>query len=781
MNKKAKLYTLLLITMTYCIKGNKNPKPVVKKLISFYYHSSLLSQALIRSEGTEIKNSGRYTLDKNVNIKTTPKNEPIKVAGKEKTDGLLHINANNVTIDLNNKTIGCTTHEDRPTAIYIADNVSNVVIKNGSIVGSGNNKGFATAIHIGQNVSNITIENLKICNCYGPHGAIKIEGAKNNISNNIQIRNSHFSKCSHNIFSTIISTHYAHNVKLEACTIESNSTTESGSSSIIEFHNCNTVSGEKINIKNNNSNNNSTGININQSEHIRLKNIEFYKNNSEKKSSYVGINVNKTNDLHIHKVSMQHVTNLTHGILLHRSSHINLNYINLKNCSNTVDSLSGITLQGVDDATIKHVNINTNTSKKSFRGIISEDTKDNLECTLNNFDNIQITNNSSQTESFTGIAIKGTQDIKITDADITNNKTNNPEGKNVHGIYAIPRTKNSKDIMIKDCKITYNSSHDKATAAHSMVAGIYLKNVELCSITNTTSSHQSGNAQCFGVYAEQVTFFEMNNSNANHNVAGKHIAGTELLPSAGLFLYTSSGAQVKNCKFMHNKAGNKNPGNAEGIPMITPASSVIDVTRSCSGHGIANVGISPSTPNKNNTFIKCICLGNGTQADKLANNNGNPALAPQYQGTGTTRRCWESELFASGATEQNSEATIYRNCEFEKNGLYNHVTGYGLCIANDGVTSICKNVSITDCEAKNNNFYGFFDGYPSHTISFILGSLSVTNGVQNPIAEAVESDDHARNFMVTKESDVPYINISELDRVLMDPQKIELINLSVSL
>lgn len=758
---------------------------ITRKPISFYYYSSVTPKSLMDEEGKEFKNSGRYTLTENTAIKAKPVNKTIMVGGIERNDGVIQITENNVTIDLNGKYIAGSVENDRPTAIYVADGVSNVTIRNGSIYGGSSTKGFETGIHVGQNVSNLTIENMMIRGCLGPNGAIKLEGGHNNELYGVTLKNITTYDCKHNNNLYVINASYVHNLMLDNVKCQKNKTITTGTLTVIKLNNCQEVSLKQVEISNNSGSNTTTCLELNACVDVNIENSEIVNNRSIKSdTTCMGIKIDDSDDVEIKQVSLSGISNAAHVIWAHRSKNLLLQNISITACAHGSDSLSAITLKGTQDALIEHISINKQISSVDFHGITAEDTEDGINCKNIRCNNIKIDQNTASSGNLNGIIIKGTQSAILSRCTIENNKLTTQKTGNINGICIAPHTKNSKDVTIKNCQIINNRSESKEVDAGKHIAGVYLKNVQECTISETDVLSNSGNGQIFGFYAERTPSLSMEDCIAKYNHAGIFESGAtgglDKAPSAGLYLWISNNASVKNCQFLETKSGNRNNGDSQLSVAGGTSTQLIDVTASCGGHGIVNAGISPSSPNTNNTFIDCICQENGTRITTLAANNETETVAPQYQGSGENRYCWQSEATASGATEQNTKDSSYIRCKFIQNGHNKHVISYGLCMANDGTTSICKNIEVINCESRDNGFYGFYNTQKTTAAAHLIGCLSITNGAFNEIAEHVEPDDHCRNFRTVESDTIPCLKIVAIDRVLIDPDKIDLVNFSVA-
>lgn len=757
---------------------NKSRKPM-----SFYYYSSVTPQSLMDEEGKEFGNSGRYAFTANTAIKVTPQNKTIMVGEAEKNDGVIQITENDVTIDFNGKYITGSIEHDRPTAIYIANGVRNVTIKNGAIYGSDATHGFEAGIHIGHSVSNVTIENMTIRGCLGPDGAIKIEGAHNHEVFGVTLKNIVTQSCQHNNNLNIININYVHDLHLENITCQHNKTVNNGTLTVARLNNCHDVSTRELLLLNNTGSDTTTCLECISCTNVELNNTQLTNNKSLNESYCRGIKIDGSDSVGIIKLSVTNSLNAEYLVMAHRSKNVSLQSAVLTGCKNEWGSLTGILLQGTQSALIEHVDIVKSNGDLGFCGIKSEDTADGIDCKSVRCNNIDIMYNTAATGDLNGIAIKGTQNVNLSSCKIEQNKLTAEESGSINGICVAPHTKNSKDVTIDQCKIAKNSAHLNATNLKKHVAGIYLQNVQECKITQTHVYDNSGNGQFFGFYAERIPGLTMENCTAKNNKAGilgsGSTGGLDQAPTAGLYLWISDNASIKQCQFINTKAGNKNMGNSQLSVAGGTATDIIDVTLSCSGHGIINAGISPSSPNKNNTFIDCLCEGNGTQISTLDENKEATTEMPQYQKTAEGNYCWQSEATASGATEQNTKDSSYIRCKFIKNGISKHVVSYGLCMANDGTTAVCKNIEVINCESRDNGFYGFYNTQETVAAAHLIGCLSITNGAHNPIAEAVE-DEHKRNFKTVESDNIPCLKIAAIDRVLIDPDKIELVNFSVA-
>lgn len=95
---------------------------------------------------------------------------------------ILYINASNVIVDLGSKTVtlSTTNHTSISSAIFVAPDVSNVTIMNGTINGAGQHASITTGIESTSN-SGLHIDNVRVINCTASGIAIE-EGTNISLS-----------------------------------------------------------------------------------------------------------------------------------------------------------------------------------------------------------------------------------------------------------------------------------------------------------------------------------------------------------------------------------------------------------------------------------------------------------------------------------------------------------------------------------------------------------------------------------------------------------------------
>lgn len=162
-------------------------------MMKYVWYSWLVCFITISLQGQFVINSpGDYDLGVNVSGST----------------GIL-INANNVTLNLNQQTVSSSAN-----GIEIAAGLTNVIVKNGTIFNS------SIGIVINQNCSNIFLDDLLIQNCTAK--AIQIVGSSGNLIQRCILKNIRINSCFTSGSVTGIDINFANNIRLEKVNFTSN-------------------------------------------------------------------------------------------------------------------------------------------------------------------------------------------------------------------------------------------------------------------------------------------------------------------------------------------------------------------------------------------------------------------------------------------------------------------------------------------------------------------------------------------------------------------------------
>jgi len=159
--------TSLYIVTTYT--DSPTPEVQILKNITFKYQIPIAQADIIGGQTFIIDQPGDYYLASNLLFKTQ-QNESI----------IILIKTDNVTLNLNNKTISTENHYHDTKAIQIDSSLSNIIIQNGTI-----NKINGQGIFIDKNCSNLAIRNILISHscCSG----LSMKNAQDCIVDNIYI------------------------------------------------------------------------------------------------------------------------------------------------------------------------------------------------------------------------------------------------------------------------------------------------------------------------------------------------------------------------------------------------------------------------------------------------------------------------------------------------------------------------------------------------------------------------------------------------------------------
>jgi len=730
------------------IEGSRSPV----KVNDFFNWTTILPADFAASQYT-ISSGGFYKLSGNATVTTGS------------GTGSINITGNQVVLDLNGAAI--TGNDTSGIAINIAAGVKEVTIRNGSILNTSSSNAFNSAIAIGAGAAKIRIEDMTIMDCKHADGAIKMigtSGASTTIKD-VTLENVSIIGGTVGTAFTHINGDYIHGLTLNNVHSRNGANSTSGTLSGIKIQNSNSIVGTNVSSINHTGIADTFGVELISCNNVAFSNLDLSHNNGATGANTTGIKCTSCNNVKLDGVSISNLVNAKYGVWVVTSTDVILNNAKISGCaSGTAAALTAILLDNSHSVKIKNSSIANNSGTTHFTGIKTS----TASCKNILIDNIELASNTAVAGNCYGIHLDATLFCSILNSTIAQNDCSSTADSAFHvrGIFADGATVAAvNNLLIDNCNVSGNSRISTATNATSTVAGIWLNTVGNCTITNTNCNLNQGSAQAFGIYVVATHGLVLQDCLCNNNAAGvtgsAETGGIAALPSAGLYLWKSHGALVKNCQFIGNKSGNKNPGLGTGNGGPVTGTSIINVLISCSGFGIANVGESTSILNVGNTFINCIGKRNGTQiSDATLATEGSGAVPPKYQGTGSARRCWESEAIEAGAIEQNTNGSHYIDCTFEANGLSKFVTSYGLCISN-GIASKVEAPKISFCRINSNGFYGLFDNNPT-TVAIVEGTNIANNGNTNTVAVATTAAETTRNWNVLNGTSM-YQSVSNTD------------------
>ena len=723
---------------------------------TFYYAQTLSASDLASAAGKTLTAAGYYLLSGSA---TT-------VASNVTA---LTINGSNITVDLDGNAIifGASS----TNAISISTGAKNITIKNGTISGAFT----AGAIVAAANVNNLLLENITIDGSVQYGVSITGSTCKNVTLRNVTVTGS---------TAVAASSAGIDLASIQGLTLENVQAIGGASSAAcagIKISTCGNITGTDIVSCNNASSSTIIGLNMVTCTNAVLKNVNVSNNNSSIATSSSGLVLSGCKNVTVSNLSADNFTLTLNNILIASSNNITLE--NVSACNSTGAEITSISMTGSQSVLLKNATIANNTSTAgSYIGIGTASTSKNI-----TFDNVSVLYNitaaAANLYNMTGIDLADTHTVEILDSQVCNNHVSSAtHSRSTKGLNAASSV---ADITIRNSQFnTNNGVTGSTTATGGLVAGIYLDSVSGCEIYNSQANRNFGTGRAYGFYVTGVSGLVMSGCTANSNAAAFANAannndnmammpqegsqtspdGIEALPSAGLYLLLCDYAEVKDCKFINNRAGNRAAGNlnAEGTP---------SVTSTCSGHGVANVGttvvmMAVATLNIGNTFTRCIFQGNNTQIQDVA--PAEPGMT--YNG----QNHWITETFAAGATEEFTSGTTYNDCLFNANGNSSkYVVGFGLCVFTG-----CNTLYVNNCTAATNGWYGFYDSTNAHIIA-LTGCISSMNGVGNSQATTAVGSANMRNYSLGG-GVTPYKSVTVADFSQIAPTGSAYLNLSIT-
>ena len=737
----------------------------LEKSTFFYAQTFTASNAGTNPPSNTISTAGYYLLS-----------GPATVAAGNPT-GII-ISGSNITLDLDGNSIvfggGATK------AISISTGAKNITIKNGTISGEFGNG----AIYIGPGTSNVLLENITID---GPAGyGVHADGtdATTNSIKGLTLRNVQVSKCTKNGAAIYpIDINYAQAVALENINSIAAATTGSGGISGIRIQNSNSITGTGIVSSNHAGIAATIGLQMISCENVNLQEVNVSNNDDSTAASSSGLVLTTCNNVSILNLSADNLTKTLNNILIASSKNVTIENATASNSTNaTSGAITSISMTGALSVLLRNVTVANNSAAvaaTAYTGISTAGTCKNIR-----LENVVVQANAvASGANITGINLAETNGVEIIGCKVTHNQvtagTTSQEAKGLNAASSVT------DLIIRNSEFSANTAATgSTTATGGIVAGVYLNGVAGCEIYDSQANRNNGTGRAYGFYVTNINGLVMSGCTANSNAAafanavsgndnmammpqegsGTSADGIEALPSAGLYLLLCDYAEVKDCKFINNRAGNRAAGNlnAEGTP---------SVTSTCSGHGVANVGttvvmMAVATLNIGNTFTRCIFQGNNTQIQDVA--PAEPGMS--YNG----QNHWITETFAAGATEEFTSGTTYNDCLFNANGNSSkYVVGFGLCVFTG-----CNTLYVNNCTAATNGWYGFYDSTNAHIIA-LTGCISSMNGVGNSQATTAVGSANMRNYSLGG-GVTPYKSVTVADFSQIAPTGSAYLNLSIT-
>lgn len=727
--------------------------------------------------GYEITVPGNYTIsDSQVLIRATdsPSVAGVNVGGAGDTRGIITINSSNVTLDLGGALF--ETEKEDLVGVTIADGVKNVTVRNGSF-GSGSAQNFDSGIIVGQSCDNILIEDILVQGCddtmgMTTTGAIAIKGATGNISSNVTLRNLVLSdnatrglECS-----------YCNDLRLENIQSNANDYMAAGGGmlmagmtypAVLDIYNCNRITGKNIEVNNNPLDGGGSIITFNTCNDINLENIAVTNNDDDAmmvmSNSIEGINIYSCSNVFLSYVNASNLADAEYGLKCDSSSNVTIEYLNVSNCTSiesSPDEAASVIIQGSQQVKINHATIANNTMANNFYGIKCIEKTVGMDNIANEgifLDNIEIFNNSATDTSmmmnpetvYTAIDFQDTIVAHVTNSRISQNT-------GTLSFYGIRVSNDAQYFACDNVSITNNST-DADDLNNSIVAGIHCYDTDSTTngieIKNCNISGNNGAREIYGIYLRDSVYPLIDNCIVKGNVADTPDVPTTHKPSAGLFMQDCHYALVTNCSFINNKASDFAQAAA------ADQTNAMDFTTTTTiGAGIINLGKEATDPSTGNSFINCICNGNGTQ---LANSAPVGAYVDADPLAPVLLRHSTQHALAAGAANQWTKNTTYKNCTFNNNGISEYVVGSGLMIAQDnggaGPSNRTIKTTVEGCTANNNSYFGFWDqgasqtgGGPYNCEMYFIQCLAISNG--SGAAAAVQylsaADKHRKNCFV---------------------------------
>jgi hypothetical protein len=670
--------------------------------------------------GYETKDLGEHLLVSNsLDLKTTSNVQSnITVNDITYNNVLISITKNDANLDLNMQSI--IANKSGHIAIAIADNVSGVTIKNGTIETGIST--FNTAIIVGKNCSNIKLENIIIKSSSDQNSAaINLIGNTLYPIKNISLKNITV----FNISTTGIKSSYAHNLVLE--NIICNNINSLDTLSVIECTNCKYINCKNIKLTSNTGSGETISMKIQNCKDGIFQNILSSSNDDKLVGAYTkNITVSESHNLKFENIEITNTKNAHSALSIESSKNIDLhNALICNNESGASAAFMALYFSNTDSLVCKNCEISNCIGQTTFNGIT---TALSGASTNFNFENIKIIGNQAVNGDNIGINLTAIELINLENISIAQNQTNS-------SFYGLKTNNNVKNISCKHSSFTHNIS--TTTNQNNLVAGIYVQGSIGLRLNNCTSSYNNGSSQSIGFFISRTNAAEIKNCKAQLNWASTLISQSK--NSAGFYLDACNYCILKNCTALHNKGGNYAVG--------TAGSDTINITTSCGGFGLINQGSSLEAPNIGNQCIDCVFDGNGTQFSNTDPGNNHKA----YSGG---RRYWPSQAIDAGAIEYCSRQSLYKNCCFNNNGLSNYVYSAGLIITAGSI-----NILVDECTATNNRFYGYSD-LNTNCETYFLQSITLGNGSYNPVAIAVTSSQTNRNVQITYGSKNPFYTIN---------------------
>ena len=548
-----------------------------------------------------IKNSGRYYLSNH-----------LSVANSNASATVLLINASNVSLDLNAKTITPQGSMSTGVGIGVTQGLSNILVHNGYIYGSDlSSQKLNTGIDLNASGSGtsyqIKLQDLQISRC-------KVQGLLANTVNDLIIENCQCNDASGSgaVYGAFLTT--VNNLKIKNCEFSGNATSSAASTVYgLNLTSCTDGIIENVVCAKNNASSTSTctGAYLSSCTNITLRSVATTDNSAAGATCY-GINLTgSTNNQLVNCVANGNSSSASGssvaGIYLQSSSHNCLLDNCLANNNANSDSAGAGTAYGIRLASSNALVVNN--------------------CQANGN---TVASGGATARVVAGMSLETVLSSTINNCQASSNKNSNTTAaSHTYGVYL----SSSTDNTFTKC----TASSNDAAAASATCAGFYSSTgtnnrFDSCIANRNRNTNTGASITCAGFYfAGAETSSQIIGCESAHNMVGDTTSSASTARAYGIYFSgNAANCSVKYCYLAYNTKGSSGSGKAFGFYDASSTSTTNTLL-------IGNIAVGQGS-----------CLGTTLLASLSWNGNNEPTSDQNYffqtNGTGDDPRNMISEV-----------------------------------------------------------------------------------------------------------------------------------------
>lgn len=444
----------ILLTALFCAASVVQVQSIIKSP-PVIYHISAADVAT----GVTLTDPGCYLLEESA----------ITLA----SGNAITVDGNDITVDLCGFNIikGGSTN----TAIAICNDTQNIIVKNGNIFGN-----FLAAVTARKNGSNILIEDIEIDGSL--RNGIDAFAASGNEISNLTLRNVIVSNCAGVIGNDLVpfEIRYINGLVLEDVT-SNNSSSATQNLSGIKIRNSNNISATNVTSTNHKGKGGTRGMLVINCNDVTLTNINVSNQDDH-------VDGAESRGLVLINCDNLEATQISANNLIHTDCNLFINNVN-----NTI----------ISDFTV--LNSTSGSGSNHFVNSIKVEGSDSLLLR-----NGIVSNNSVSNSYYRGLRFTDScSNITVENIDVLSNSS-------AEGLIGLNAGATTTNLEIKNSNFNLNTSSTNLPG--TIIAGVYIDNVDGCAIIDSEASFNTGASEAHGFYLFNATNVIMTNFIATGNV-----------------------------------------------------------------------------------------------------------------------------------------------------------------------------------------------------------------------------------------------------------------------